>query len=538
MARNSAPEPEHRVTRMQRPSRDRRLSRAQRAVWLYLALLSLLTLASGIAVARLLPARLALWRLPSVASRPLARPGLVLLPVSAANSTAANSTAAGSTAGGQAAAGQAAAGQTAAGQTAARRAARPATRAGVARALSGLLGSAALGPHTGALVADLATGRVLFARNATAGFAPASTTKLATAVAALDTLGPGARLATSVLTGSRHTEIVLMGGGDPTLAAGSPPAADYPRPATLRRLAALTAAALRHRHQHTVRLGYDDRRYTGPQLAPGWPASYVTTGNVTPIQALEVDQGRLTATGKPEDADDPGNTRPRTFTPAADAARYFAGFLARDGIKVAAAPRPATAPRHPATLARVQSPPLAEVVAWMLGESNNVIAENLARQVAIASHRPASFAGAAAVVEHVLRRLGVTGDVHLVDGSGLSPRDRISPQALVQIIALAASSRLPQLRGAITGLPVAGFSGTLAPGGSIFGEAGKPALGLVRAKTGNLSTVATLAGLAYARDGQLLAFAFMADHVQPAQLGAAGKVIIRLATALAGCGCR
>ena len=124
------------------------------------------------------------------------------------------------------------------------------------------------------------------------------------------------------------------------LAAGPPPAADYPQPATLASLAASTAAALRATHTSRVRLSYDTSLFTGPGLAPGWKPSYVSTGNVTPIQSLEVDQGRLTPGGAPQDADDPQNFRPRTLTPAADAARAFAGFLARDGIRV-------TGPGHP-----------------------------------------------------------------------------------------------------------------------------------------------------------------------------------------------
>jgi serine-type D-Ala-D-Ala carboxypeptidase/endopeptidase (penicillin-binding protein 4) len=137
----------------------------------------------------------------------------------------------------------------------------------------------------------------------------------------------------------------------------------------------------------------------------------------------------------------------------------------------------------------------------------------------------------------VLRKLGVTG-VHLVDGSGLSPRDRITPTALVRLVGRASSSGEPRLRAAITGLPVAGFSGTLAPGGSVFAEAGPAALGVVAAKTGNLTTVAALAGIAYARDGQLLSFAVMADKLKVGGLNAAGVQMARLATALAGCGCR
>jgi D-alanyl-D-alanine carboxypeptidase/D-alanyl-D-alanine-endopeptidase (penicillin-binding protein 4) len=286
-----------------------------------------------------------------------------------------------------------------------------------------------------------------------------------------------------------------------------------------------------------VTIGYDTSLFTGPGMAPGWTARYVATGNVTPISALEVDQGRLTPGGAPEDADDPSNSRPRTTVPGPDAARAFAAFLAADGIRVAGLPVAVTAPGGAQTLASVSSPTVAQMAGQMLVESNNVIAENLARQVAIAAGQPVSFSGAATAEMTALRRLGVTG-VHLVDGSGLSPDDQITPAALVRLIGLAASSGRPELREAITGLPVAGFSGTLAAGGSVFGETGHAAWGVVRAKTGNLDTVTALAGIVAARGGQLLAFAVMADRLRASALNAAGAQIARVATALAGCGCR
>ena len=77
----------------------------------------------------------------------------------------------------------------------------------------------------------------------------------------------------------------------------------------------------------------------------------------------------------------------------------------------------------------------------MLQESNNVIAENLARQVAIYSHQPASYSGAAAAVTDELKHLGVsTSGLHLVDGSGLSPQDKIAPATLVKMLQLATST--------------------------------------------------------------------------------------------------
>jgi len=91
----------------------------------------------------------------------------------------------------------------------------------------------------------------------------------------------------------------------------------------------------------------------------------------------------------------------------------------------------------------------------------------------------------------------------------------------------------------VTGMPVAGFSGTLAPGQSVFGSFGPPALGVVRAKTGNLSTVASLSGIVDDASGQVLAFAFMADQIpKGSMLPAAASAIDAMATALAGCGCR
>jgi len=62
---------------------------------------------------------------------------------------------------------------------------------------------------------------------------------------------------------------------------------------------------------------------------------------------------------------------------------------------------------------------------------------------------------------------------------------------------------------------------------------------VVRAKTGNLATVATLAGLVYDKDGRLLIFAIMAPQVPGAgMLPAAAGAINAAAAALADCGCR
>ncbi len=472
---------------------------AKPAVVLVLAMISVFTLAAGITVARMLPPRLAALKVPTVAAAAVRGAGEVLPPAAGTSSLP--------------------------------------TTSGLRSALASPLGSAALGPRVSAVVADAATGRVLLSRDGTQPQTPASTTKLVTSAAALAVLGPDATFTTTVVRGASPGSIVLVGGGDPVLAVRPYPAADYPRPATLAGLAAATAQKLKAQGRRTVSVGYDTSRYTGPELAPGWPQAYVSTGNVTPITALEVDQGRLTASGTPEDSDDPYNLGARTTDPAAMAAAAFATLLAADGIHVTGSAVPQTAPARAVSLASVSSPPLSAIVEQMLEESNNVIAENLARQVATKTGRPASYSGAAAAVTAELGKLGVHGGLHLVDGSGLSPQDAIAPATLVKVLGLAASR--PRMRALLAGLPVAGFSGTLQGGESVFSDIDGAALGAVRAKTGNLSTVTTLAGMVTDASGRTLMFAFMADQIpSAASLKTAAGAIDEAATALAKCGCR
>jgi D-alanyl-D-alanine carboxypeptidase/D-alanyl-D-alanine-endopeptidase (penicillin-binding protein 4) len=123
----------------------------------------------------------------------------------------------------------------------------------------------------------------------------------------------------------------------------------------------------------------------------------------------------------------------------------------------------------------------------------------------------------------------------LYDGSGLSRRDRLPVGVLGQILATAASSRHPELRAVLTGLPVAGFSGTLE---DRF-DAGKAAAaaGVVRAKTGTLTGVGALAGVTRDADGRLLAFAFVAGDVPAGGSDRARAALDRAAAALAACGC-
>jgi len=386
------------VRRTRRPRRIRITALAT------LAMLNLFTLAAGVAVARMLPPRLAALRIPVAAARSVLRPGTVLSPVTAGTAGSSSGANSGSLP----------------------------TAAGLAAMLGSTLPAGETGPQVGVEVADARTGKVLYAENGSTLATPASTTKVATAVAALAVLGPDARFTTSVR--KVNGGIVLVGGGDPTLAVNGYPSSDYPQPATLAALAASTARALKAGGDTRVQLGYDTSRYTGPDMAPGWTDALITTGNITPIVSLEADQGRLTPAGALEDSDDAVNFTPRTTDPAGLTAAAFANLLQHDGITVSGSPAETTAPSGAPLLASVSSPPLSQVAEQMLRESNNVIAENMARQLAIAMGLPATFSGAADAVMTELRRLGVTTPISLVDGSGLSPQDGIAPETLVRVL--------------------------------------------------------------------------------------------------------
>ncbi len=89
------------------------------------------------------------------------------------------------------------------------------------------------------------------------------------------------------------------------------------------------------------------------------------------------------------------------------------------------------------------------------------------------------------------------------------------------------------MRSVVSGLPVAGFTGTLVNRYDDGGELG--GRGVVRAKTGSLNNVNTLAGTVVTLDGELYGFALMAD--QTGASNPARDALDVAASSLAGCGC-
>jgi D-alanyl-D-alanine carboxypeptidase/D-alanyl-D-alanine-endopeptidase (penicillin-binding protein 4) len=343
--------------------------------------------------------------------------------------------------------------------------------------------------------------------------APASTMKLLTTLAALDTLGATHTFTTRVVSPAEG-RIVLVGGGDPLLtdkASSSPEKA-----ASLQALAQETAAALKAAGVKRVSLGYDATLFSGPDFSPAWKKTW--RSYLARVSPLLVDEGRFNAWQS-----DPH--------PARTAATAFARRLAGLGItvtKVASAKATDTATE----LASVQSAPLSAIVGRTLRLSDNLAAEMIARQVALATGATPSFTGATGAVKAWLVAHGLWADgMRLVDGSGLSDRSRVTPLVLAKAVATSLDSEA--LGAVAAGLPVAGRTGTLK---HRFAEASeKVARGNVHAKTGTIPGVAALAGYLTTQDGARLVFAAVANDARGQTT--AYTWLDRTATALVRCGC-
>ncbi|MGP4021493.1 D-alanyl-D-alanine carboxypeptidase/D-alanyl-D-alanine endopeptidase [Saccharopolyspora sp. 5N708] len=396
------------------------------------------------------------------------------------------------------------------------------TQAGLNAALSGPLGNPGLGTFAGAVL-DARTGQVLWQQNAGQTLVPASTGKLLAMSAALLVLDHDQRLTTKVVRGSQPGSVVLVGGGDLTLS--TLPTGEesvYPGAARFDDLVAQVRAAA---GGNVTSVLVDTSRYTGPGLAPGWLPQDVAGGMMAPMEPVMLDGGR---------ADPTVDYSPRTSTPALQAAQRLATGLGATQVSNGAAPPNAQ------VLGQVESPTVREMVDIAMQHSDNMLAEALAREVAIATGNEPSFAGSAKAVRDVLARHGfdVTGTT-MADGSGLSLEDRTTPKLLAALLGSATAPAGPdgglapqsaQLRALLPGLPVAGGNGSLS---DRYG--GSDGRGWVRAKTGTLDGVNSLAGTVVTEGGRMLVFALMSNGTSPA---VARPALDEVANALRACGCR
>jgi D-alanyl-D-alanine carboxypeptidase/D-alanyl-D-alanine-endopeptidase (penicillin-binding protein 4) len=321
--------------------------------------------------------------------------------------------------------------------------------------------------RSAAVAVQLADGRAIFARHRTLSLVPASNQKLGVAYAALSLLGPTYRLDTVVygegdLIGSDWKgNLVLKGFGDPTLSRGD-----------LRSLAFQVRASGVRRVSGAVE--GDESYFDAARTGPGW-RSYYYLSQSPALSALTVDRGSYRGW--------------LTSSPALAAAKQFRAALRSVGIAVAGRAKVGVTDSAAEPLASTESAPLARIVGFMNRESDNFTAELLLKQLGTLGEGVGTSAAGALVVRRVLADAEVPlAGVRIVDGSGLSPRNRLTAAALIGI--LVAAWRDAAIHAAfVNSLAVAGVNGTLE-----HRMERRPARGAVLAKTGTTRESSALSG--------------------------------------------
>ena len=409
---------------------------------------------------------------------------------------------------------------------------------------------------------------------------PASAAKLVGLATAVDAVGWDFRFETTVrataplVDGTLHGDLLLVGSGDPSIGGRAGQALSV-------WVDALRALGLRRIDGRII--GDDDAvEEPRPQLAWAWDDLGYSTGVL--FGALNLAENRMTVTVNPGQSPGDGNTltvepsarsrplRNRTVTGAPGSSRLLwpeqrpgEPFLTIAGSMPADSPPAqlsvsagnptlwfASGLRHALLSAGIdvtgeaydiddvaerpeweastvlytyRSPTLAEIAQPLLKDSINLYGEAVLRLNADRGALPTNDAA----LEGVGTRLAawdIPPDAwQIIDGSGLSRRNAIAPETLVAIL-----QRMYDPSGDspwMTALPVAGRDGTLA--GRMKGT---PAQDNVRAKTGTMSNIRTLAGYVRTRDGEALAFAIMADNFEgpgSAAADAVDRIAVRLA---------
>ena len=424
----------------------------------------------------------------------------------------------------------------------------------------------------GIKVVSLDNGRVLFEENAIKLLRPASNMKLYTVAAALDRLSPDYRFSTSVYAATRpdaagvvHGNLTIYGRGDPSIAARFNNG-DYFK--GIDDLAGRIVAAGVKRVEGDI-VG-DESYFVGPKYGAGWNWEDLTWyygAEITPLTANDnaldlfikpgtaIGQPALITTGPP----DPLLTIVNKVTTSAKGSKrefsiyrglgentititgsipledrgYTGGIgishpgllfiymlrssLAQKGVTITGASRTSVSSiALQNEIATLQSPPFSVIAAQTLKPSQNLYTELILRTLGKVAPPPPSTTMSnlpqtsdelgLEAVKSFLKTVGLRPEALVLDdGSGLSRNDMITAEASVQLLTFMSKHRYANVfRDA---LPIGGVDGTLR---NRF--KGTPAENNVRAKTGSLSSAASLGGYMTTAGGEKLAFSIMVNN--------------------------
>ena len=424
---------------------------------------------------------------------------------------------------------------------------QPVDAASPSEALRALLAKPALrGARLGVIVASLKTGEQLVAHNAGKLLVPASNQKLLVAATALAHWGPAARFETPVFVdGPVNADGVLAGAlwiqgrGDPTLVSES--LWKLAEEIRLRGIAKIRdGIGVDASHFDSLRIHPDwepvtSRAYHAPssafaanyssyriEVSPaakvGQPAS-VRVAPFTPYFRIRPDVLTVTRKGPlhldlsplPDGSGERVGVRgviqlggePKTFWRAVAMPERYAASLLRtqletQGVRVSGPIRIGSVPESARELLRFSGEPLGPIIGKLNKFSNNFIAAQLMKSLGAEVYgAPGSWKKGIRVIRAHLDRIGSTGTRPvIVDGSGLSPRNRLSAALLAHVVrdAVRRFGSGPEF---MASLPLGGLDGTLED--RMNGEKTP-----IRGKTGHLRHVSSLSGLLRRGDERLV----------------------------------
>lgn len=418
----------------------------------------------------------------------------------------------------------------------------------------------------GVRIESLRDGRVVYTRNASKLVVPASNMKLLTMAVAAERLGWDFTFETRleavgpVVDGTLHGDLVIIGGGDPSIdSVGFGPA-----PVFLEWADTLAAAGI---HRVTGRLIGDDNLFDDEGIGPGWAWDYLNDGYAAPSSALSYNENiaiiriwpgpsvgapaRIEVTPAGHGltvthaittgaADSElsiaqerglygasmtlrgsiplGRTAPLTRTTSIqNPTRFFVASLraalADRGIPVRSGAWDIDELEVPVVsgdrrvIAARRSQPLSSLGAYFMKSSQNFYGETFLKTLGKRFGRGGSTTAGRAVARETLSSWGIPDDAYVMyDGSGLSRYNYVSADAIVTLLKHIVSTE--RLKGPfMAALPVGGQDGTL---GSRMRNS--PLAGRVQAKTGTISNVRSLSGFVDALSGERFVFSIIANH--------------------------
>lgn len=354
--------------------------------------------------------------------------------------------------------------------------------------------------NIGITIKSMKYGDILYTRNSQSLFVPASTLKIFTAQAALLYLGPNFKFKTRFVTDARsinngtlYGNLYLVHSGDPSL--------------TYYDLAELVVAL---KSQHIEKIAgnvyIDNSAYDQVNFGPGWMWNDRRFCYAAPISASIINHNcSLTSIVRPGRRF--GHFQGISSSVSNNVIQYDKSLLQdlfrRYGVQVYGNIAAGTAEQAYPALATHQSKPLSQLINSMLKKSDNIIAGSLFKKIGqIYTNRPGSWENGGTAVAKILSQAGIdTWRMNVIDGSGLSRYNKVTPAQMMQLLDFAYHHSGTNYE-FVSALPIAGIDGTLKR--RLQNIAWR-----VRAKTGTISGVRALAGFAVTSDKEPVAFVIM-----------------------------